>query len=61
MTCLQWAQEAFNTPPEAVNFWMGTNESVTSLHKVWERRRGEEEGRGVGERRRGEEEGRKGG
>jgi len=33
MASLQWAQEAFDTPPDAVNFWMGTNESVTSLHK----------------------------
>eukprot|EP01113_Clastostelium_recurvatum_P035830 TRINITY_DN5033_c0_g1_i1.p1 TRINITY_DN5033_c0_g1~~TRINITY_DN5033_c0_g1_i1.p1 ORF type:complete len:306 (+),score=52.74 TRINITY_DN5033_c0_g1_i1:136-1053(+) len=30
---LQWAFDAFGTSPDAVNFWYGTDDSVTSLHK----------------------------
>jgi len=30
---LSWAQEAFGAPPDAINFWMGDESSVTSLHK----------------------------
>jgi jumonji domain-containing protein 7 len=30
---LKFAQEAFAEPPDAVNFWMGDSNSVTSLHK----------------------------
>ena len=32
---LEWANEAFGGRPEATNFWIGGNESVTSFHKVF--------------------------
>ena len=28
-----WASEAFGTQPDAINFWMGGNRSITSTHK----------------------------
>ena len=28
-----WASEAFGTRPDAVNFWMGNADSITSMHK----------------------------
>jgi len=28
-----WASEAFGTKPDAVNFWMGNADSITSMHK----------------------------
>jgi hypothetical protein len=31
---LQWANEAFGTPPEATNLWIGDDDSITSFHKV---------------------------
>mmetsp|Transcript_12411 Transcript_12411/g.15448 ORF Transcript_12411/g.15448 Transcript_12411/m.15448 type:complete len:331 (-) Transcript_12411:48-1040(-) len=33
MTSLKFAEEAFGCEPEATNFWMGDNRSVSSLHK----------------------------
>ncbi|XP_014213914.1 jmjC domain-containing protein 7 [Copidosoma floridanum] len=30
---LSWASEAFGTKPDAVNFWMGDQRAVTSMHK----------------------------
>jgi len=30
---LNFATEAFGLPPDAINFWCGTSQSVTSLHK----------------------------
>eukprot|EP01111_Echinosteliopsis_oligospora_P012917 TRINITY_DN4505_c0_g1_i1.p1 TRINITY_DN4505_c0_g1~~TRINITY_DN4505_c0_g1_i1.p1 ORF type:complete len:277 (+),score=57.40 TRINITY_DN4505_c0_g1_i1:28-858(+) len=30
---LNWAEEAFGNKPDAVNIWIGTNDSVTALHK----------------------------
>ena len=30
---IKWASTAFNTSPDAVNFWMGDKRAVTSLHK----------------------------
>lgn len=30
---IQWADEAFGKGPEAVNLWIGTQDSVTSFHK----------------------------
>lgn len=31
---LDWANEAFGSSPEATNLWIGSDESVTSFHKV---------------------------
>lgn len=33
MNTLQFASESFNKPPDAINFWMGEDRAVTSLHK----------------------------
>lgn len=33
LSTLQFAQEAFNKRPDAVNFWMGDERAVTSMHK----------------------------
>eukprot|EP00004_Rigifila_ramosa_P003556 TRINITY_DN13807_c0_g1_i1.p1 TRINITY_DN13807_c0_g1~~TRINITY_DN13807_c0_g1_i1.p1 ORF type:complete len:346 (+),score=49.10 TRINITY_DN13807_c0_g1_i1:113-1039(+) len=30
---LPWATEAFGGPPDSVNFWMGSSDAFTSLHK----------------------------
>ena len=30
---IDWASEAFGTKPDAVNFWMGNADSITSMHK----------------------------
>lgn len=30
---IDWATEAFGMKPEAVNFWMGNSDSITSMHK----------------------------
>ena len=30
---LDWAREAFDQSPDAVNFWMGDQRAVTSMHK----------------------------
>jgi len=30
---LEWAREAFGSEPDAVNFWMGDNRAVSSMHK----------------------------
>ncbi|KAH8270065.1 hypothetical protein KR018_003461 [Drosophila ironensis] len=30
---LDFAQQSFNKPPDAVNFWMGDERAVTSMHK----------------------------
>lgn len=30
---IEWASEAFGKKPDAVNFWMGSEHSVTSMHK----------------------------
>jgi peptidyl-lysine (3S)-dioxygenase / protease len=32
-TELEWAKEAFDSSPDAVNFWLGDSRSVSSLHK----------------------------
>jgi jumonji domain-containing protein 7 len=32
-TEIPWASEAFGTSPDAVNFWMGEEQAVTSMHK----------------------------
>lgn len=34
VTDLGWATEAFGSPPEATNLWIGSDDSVTSFHKV---------------------------
>ena len=31
---LEWATEAFGSPPEATNLWIGTDDSMTSFHKA---------------------------
>ncbi|XP_012558902.2 bifunctional peptidase and (3S)-lysyl hydroxylase Jmjd7 isoform X2 [Hydra vulgaris] len=30
---ISWASEAFGKAPDAINFWMGSSNSVTSMHK----------------------------
>ncbi|XP_008217295.2 bifunctional peptidase and (3S)-lysyl hydroxylase Jmjd7 [Nasonia vitripennis] len=30
---IKWATEAFNTKPDAINFWMGDERAITSMHK----------------------------
>ena len=34
MSELDWASEAFGSSPEATNLWIGSDESMTSFHKV---------------------------
>jgi hypothetical protein len=31
---IPWATESFGKPPDAVNFWMGDQRAVTSMHKA---------------------------
>ncbi|XP_037934009.1 bifunctional peptidase and (3S)-lysyl hydroxylase Jmjd7 [Teleopsis dalmanni] len=33
ISCLSFATECFNKPPDAVNFWMGDERAITSMHK----------------------------
>lgn len=30
---IEWATEAFNKEPDAINFWMGDSRAITSMHK----------------------------